>query len=240
MASLAGAVVAGSTLVGVGTSAAASGGGTEAITTVVGGGATTAITNGIPSLSASLGSPIDAVFDAHGNVVFADQDNNVIRVAAASTGTFWGHAMTAGHIYTIVGNGIDGDIGDGSSNPAHHGGALRSQRRRRRRARRPGHHRLRQRRRPIRGGRRGFRYGQQMAAGKIYTIAGGGQEGDITPGGSTFSAGLTSPDGVAFDAQGDVIVADTGNDLIRLIPAVARTVFARPSNPGASTRSPAT
>ena len=46
-----------------------------------------------------------------------------------------------------------------------------------------------------------------------------------------FSAGLTSPDGVAFDAQGDVIVADTGNDIIRLIPAAARTVFGRPCNP---------
>jgi hypothetical protein len=47
-----------------------------------------------------------------------------------------------------------------------------------------------------------------------------------------FSAGLTGPDGVAFDPQGDIVVADTGNDLIRFIPAVARTVFGMAVQPG--------
>jgi hypothetical protein len=228
---IAGSVIAGSALVGVPASSAAAGG-SDIITTVAGGGGTPGIGSGVASQSASLGAPEAGAFDSHGNVVFADQNNNVIRVAAASTGTFWGHAMTAGHIYTIVGNGIDGDIGDGSSNPltsAELSGpsgvaidslgdlaitdsgndAVRFV--------------------PAVGG---VRYGQQMSAGKIYTIAGGGQEGEITPGGSTFSAGLTSPDGIAFDAQGDVIVADTGNDLIRIIPAVARTVFAQAVQPG--------
>ena len=49
---------------------------------------------------------------------------------------------------------------------------------------------------------------------------------------SVSSAGLTGPDGVAFDAAGDLIIADTGNDVIRLIPAVARTVFGMPVQPG--------
>ncbi len=140
--------------------------------------------------------------------------------------------MTAGHTYTIVGNGTDGDLGDGSSNPltsAELSGpngvaidstgdlAITDS----------GNDAVR-----FVAAAGGFRYGQQMTAGKIYTIAGGGQEGEITPGGSTFSAGLTSPDGVAFDAQGDVIVADTGNDLIRLIPATTRVVFGMAVQPG--------
>ena len=171
VATVAGSVIAGSALIGVAPSSAAAGG-SDLITTVAGGGATPGIGSGVASLSASLGSPLAGVFDTHGNVVFADQNNNVIRVAAASTGTFWGHAMTAGHIYTIVGNGIDGDIGDGSANPlttAELSGpngvavdslgdlaitdtgndAVRFV--------------------PAVGG---FRYGQQMTAGRIYTIAG--------------------------------------------------------------------
>ena len=224
-------VIAGSALIGVPASSAA-GAGSDVISTVAGGGATPGIGSGVASLSASLGSPVAGVFDAHGNVVFADQNNNVIRVAAASTGTFWGHALTAGHTYTIVGNGIAGDIGDGSSSALTTaelsdpngvavdalGDLVITD---------SGNDAVR-----FVAAVGGFRYGQQMSAGKIYSIAGGGQEGDITPGGSTFSAGLTSPDGVAFDAQGDVIVADTGNDLIRLIPAVARTVFAMAVQPG--------
>jgi len=228
---VAGSVIAGSTLIGVGPSSAATGG-SDRITTIAGGGATQGIGSAVASLSASLGSPLAAVYDVHGNAVFADQNNNVIRVAAASTGTFWGQAMTAGHIYTIVGNGIDGDIGDGSSRPLTTAelsdpnglavdsiGDLAITD--------TGNDAVR-----FVAAVGGFRYGQEMTAGRIYTIAGGGQEGEITPDGSTFSAGLTSPDGIAFDAQGDVIVADTGNDLIRFIPAVARTVFAMAVTPG--------
>lgn len=224
-------VAIGSALVGVSPSSAATSG-SDVITTVAGGGATTSIASGGASLSASLGSPLAAVFDASGNVVFPDQNNNVIRVAATTTGTFFGHAMTAGHLYTIVGNGVDGDIGDGSNKPltsaelsgpngiaidAQGDIAITDS----------GNDAVR-----LVAATGGLRYGQEMTAGEIYTIAGGGQEGDITPGGSTFSAGLTSPDGVAFDSQGDVIVADTGNDLIRIIPAVARTVFGMAVQPG--------
>ena len=207
-------VVAGSALVGVASSAAAAGG-SDTISTV----------------ATSLGSPLSAVFDSHGNVVFADQNNNVIRVAAAVNGTFYGHAMTAGHLYTIIGNGVDGDMGDGTSNLAAaefsgpsavaidaQGDIVITD---------SGNDAVR-----MMSATTGPRFGQELTAGELFTIAGGGQEGDITPGGSVFSAGLTGPDGVAFDAQGDIIVADTGNDLVRIIPAVARTVFGMAVQPG--------
>jgi hypothetical protein len=51
--------------------------------------------------------------DTSGNVLIADTYNNRIRVVAASTGTFYGQAMTAGDIYTIAGNGTYGFSGDG-------------------------------------------------------------------------------------------------------------------------------
>ena len=34
-------------------------------------------------------------------------------MVAASTGTFYGQAMTAGDIYTVAGDGINGYSGDG-------------------------------------------------------------------------------------------------------------------------------
>ncbi len=77
---VAGSIIAASALIGV-TSSSAAAGGSDVITTVAGGGGTPGIGSGVASLSASLGSPLSGVFDAHGNVVFADQNNNVIRVS---------------------------------------------------------------------------------------------------------------------------------------------------------------
>ena len=51
--------------------------------------------------------------DGAGNLVIADNTNDRVRVVAASTGTFYGQAMTAGDIYTVAGNGTGGFSGDG-------------------------------------------------------------------------------------------------------------------------------
>jgi sugar lactone lactonase YvrE len=175
-------------------------------------GSAPAVSDGAPGKSGALGNPLSAVFDAHGNVVFADQDNNVIRVEAASNGTWYGQPMTAGHIYTVVGTsaGLLGPSGvavdargdlaitDTGNNTVDFVPATT-----------------------------GSYYGiGQMNAGQVYPIA-NGVTSNIVDGGFAYSAGLNFPDGVAFDAQGDVVVADTGNNMVRLIPAAARTVFGR-------------
>ena len=51
--------------------------------------------------------------DHSGNLVIADYYNARVRVVAASSGTFYGQAMTAGDIYTVAGDGTGGFSGDG-------------------------------------------------------------------------------------------------------------------------------
>ena len=50
-------------------------------------------------------------------MLIPDFANNRVRVVAASTGTFYGQAMTAGDIYTVAGNGTQGFSGDGGPPP---------------------------------------------------------------------------------------------------------------------------
>src|SRR5262249_49339014 len=79
--------------------------------------------------SARLGETCGAIYDHHGNLVFADSaswidvdgdgiadavpGNHLIRAAAMHTGVFYGRPMRQGHVYTIAGNGTDGYSGDG-------------------------------------------------------------------------------------------------------------------------------
>ncbi len=219
--SVTGAVIAGSALVGVAPSAAKPAAtGTDVITTVVGGGVSSAVNN-VASTAASLGSPLSAVIDSHGNVVYADQNNSLIQVAAASTGTFYGVAMTAGRIYTVVGDptGTQNDSGpqlsvvlsdpNGVAVDAAGDIAITD----------TGNNVI-----LFDPAANGTYFGQPMDAHVVYPIA---SDSDPTEAVSdqVFNAGLQSPDGIAFDAQGDVVVADTGNDIIRLIPRTAHIAF---------------
>lgn len=57
-------------------------------------------------------------------------------------------------------------------------------------------------------------------SGIITTIAGNGQGGFNGDGGAATSASLLGPSGVAVDAQGDLFIADAGNNRIRRVDAV--------------------
>jgi len=83
------------------------------IYTVAGNGANGFSGDGGPATSARLYSPSDVAVDGGGNLLIADSVNNRVRVAAATSGTFYGVAMTAGDIYTVAGNGAKGFSGDG-------------------------------------------------------------------------------------------------------------------------------
>ena len=72
--------------------------------------------------SAHINTPIGITTDLNGNVIFADNASNVIRMVAFVSGTNFGISMTAGNIYTIAGTGAanyTGDNGAGTSATLH-------------------------------------------------------------------------------------------------------------------------
>src|ERR1022692_2599703 len=70
-------------------------------------------------------------------------------------------------------------------------------------------------------------WGRSMTAGDMYTVAGStsGQQG-ISNGGSALSGFLLyAPAGLAFDSSGNMVISDSGNDRILVVPAASGTYF---------------
>jgi hypothetical protein len=193
------------------------------IYTVAGGGQTVGGDGG-PATQASLGVEVLGVrVDPAGNLVLADTTLNRIRVVATTSGTFYGHAMTAGDIYTIAGDGRFGFSGDGGwatsasiANPADvevdRAGDLAISDNVNERAR-------------FVPATSGTFYGQVMKAGHIYTVAGDGQSGFSGDGGPATAAELNQPRGVTLDSAGNLVIADWGNALIRVVAARSGTFY---------------
>jgi len=185
------------------------------IYTVAGDGTAGYSGDGGPGAAAELDSPTGLALDPAGNLVIADFFNDRVRVVAASTGTFYGQAMTAGDIYTVAGDGQSSGLGDGG--PATEASLAG-----------PGavafdgsgnlliadtlHNLLR-----VVAASTGTFYGQAMTAGDIYTIAGTGPQGFSGDGGPAAAAELDMPSGVAVESGGGVLIADEQNYRIRLV-----------------------
>jgi hypothetical protein len=176
-----------------------------------------------PATGAQLAYPAGTALDRGGNLIICDSGNNVIRVVAASTGAFYGQSMTAGDIYTVAGDGTAGNVGNGTTAT----GAELDQ---------PtgvavdragnlviadlGNNQVR-----VVAAATGTFYGQRMTAGDIYTVAGDGTAGYAGDSAAATSAELDMPEGVALDAKGDVVIADYGNNRVRLVAERTRTAF---------------
>jgi len=170
----------------------------------------------------SLGSG-SAVSDSLGNLVIADNSNDRVRVLAGTSGTFYGHAMTAGDIYTIAGNGSAQYSGDGAN-------ATAAQISPKSRAKVDssgnlviadiGDSRIR-----VAAARSGVFYGITMSAGDIYTVAGIGRSGFSGDGGRASAAKLNKPSGVAIDAAGNLLIADTLNNRVRVVAETPGTFY---------------
>jgi hypothetical protein len=160
-----------------------------------------------PATAAVMDQPYGIALDHSGNTIIADSINNRIRVTAASTGTFYGQPMTAGHIYTVAGNGTNGPSGDGR--PARNAGlsplipavdaagnllitTVTGQIR-------------------VVAASNGTFYGQAMTAGDIYTIARPPQ--------------VARAFGIAADGAGNVVVSDTFGGLVRVIAGSTGTFY---------------
>jgi hypothetical protein len=179
--------------------------------TVAGNGTFGPSGDGGPATGAALAGPNGVTVDAAGNIVIAD--NNQVRIVAERTGPFYGQSMVAGDIYTVAGNGTAGSSGDGrpalaaqlmaagvAVDPAGSLVIADSGQRMRVVAARTGHF-----------------YGVPMIGGDIYTVAGTGQFGYSGDGGPAVLARLRSPAGVAVDSEGNLMVADAGNQRVRVV-----------------------
>jgi hypothetical protein len=82
------------------------------IYTIAGTGTRGTTGDGGPAARAEVGEPAGITFDALGNLLIATRNGGRIRAVAATSGRFYGRAMTAGDIYTIAGGGTGG-LGDG-------------------------------------------------------------------------------------------------------------------------------
>src|SRR5205823_8124202 len=183
--------------------------------------------DGGPAASARVGQPPGGVaFDGAGNLLIADTGNNRIRVVPAASGTFYGQAMTLAHIYTVAGNGTGGFAGDGGPATAAKLNA-------------PGavtvdaagnlviadtyNNRIR-----VVAATSGTFYGQAMTAGDIYTVAGNGRFSYAGDGGPASAAALNEPTAVAIDAAGNLVIADSENNRIRVVAAPPAPSTGRP------------
>jgi RHS repeat-associated protein len=179
--------------------------------------------DGGPAGQSELSTAQQVRVDSAGDVVITDAGDNVIRFVPASTGTFFGRSMTARDIYTIAGDGGGGDSGDGAAatsaeldnpggaeiGPA--GGTVIAD---------PNNNMIR-----YVANTSGTHFGRVMTAGDIYTIAGTGMAGYSGNGASATSAELYYPSAVAFDAAGDVVIADSSNSAVRFVPANSGTYY---------------
>jgi len=168
--------------------------------------------------------PKEVAVDASGNVIIADSFNHAIRILPAQDGTFYGVSGTAGFLTTIAGikgspGSDDGTLGTGQLTfPAGvavdaSGNVIIAD---------TNNHAIR-----ILPAQDGTFYGVSGTAGFLTTIAGiKGSSGNAD--GFLGTGKLRFPAGVAVDASGNVIIADTNNHAIRILPAQDGTFYGVP------------
>ena len=158
--------------------------------------------DGGPATSATLSMPADAVMGADGNLYIADDGNNVVRKVAPN-----------GIITTLAGNGAESYSGDG-------GPAIRAQFSEPNGVAVDGSGNL----YIADSGNSAIR---KLAATGVVTRVVGNAQGD--PGcsgdaGPAASAMLELPEGVAFDAAGNLYIADYGCAVVRRVAAAGGTI----------------
>ncbi len=181
------------------------------ITTVAGNGNVGSTGDGGPATSASVGQPQALALDSSGNLYIAVPDFGVIRKVTMSTGL----------ISTVAGNGNPGSSGDG-------GPALKAE------IDPQG----------LAVDADGNLYFSDAASirevsagtGIISRVAGNGYFGYCGDGGSATIAEVSSPRGIAFDASGNLYIADRNNYRVREVfsPAHAFVVPAITVTPSAN------
>jgi trimeric autotransporter adhesin len=182
------------------------------------------------AIKSKLNDPASVAVDSAGNLVISDELNFRIEVVAEQTGTFYGQAMTAGHLYTVAGNGTKGYSGDGGPATGAElfevdgiaidgAGNLVLADSQNNRVR-------------VVAEQTGTFYGQAMTAGDIYTVAGNGTRGYSGDGGPATSAELDQPTGVTVDGAGNLAIADTFNSVVRVVAVTTGTFYGQAMTAG--------
>ena len=172
------------------------------ISTVAGTGAAGSSGDGGQAASAQLSSPLGVALDAKGNLYIADTGNNRVRMVSPQ-----------GVITPMAGNDIAGFSGDGGQA----GGAQLNL---------PA---------AVAADASGTLYIADLgnnrirkvtSDGVISTVAGNGIAGYTGDGDLAVKSGLNLPFGLAVDAQGNLLIADAGNNRIRLLSGGVLTTIA--------------
>ena len=71
-----------------------------------------------------------------------------------------------------------------------------------------------------------------MTAGDIYTVAGNGGTGFAGDGGKATKAHVVNPEGVSVDGSGNLVIADTGNNRIRVVADTTGTFYGQSMTAG--------
>ena len=163
--------------------------------------------DGGPAVDAQLSFPTALAFDARGNLYISDHGNDAIRKVDMQTGI----------ITTVAGVGPSDTSGEGSLGA----GCPAKGRRRRTRdtgcARVTSGHHLRCAREPVHR-QPGPRHDPKVDThGIITTVAGTGQRGYSGDSGPATKAKLNRPDGVVFDAAGNMYIDDENNSRVRMV-----------------------
>ena len=195
--------------------------------------------DGGPAVDATLTAPSWVAADSSGDIAISDLTGAVVRFIPAASGTYFGHSMTAGDMYTIAGTFISpcsaAPCGDGGSatgstlvNPLgisfdSAGNLLLGD---------VGTHAVR-----LLPDKSGTYYGQSMTAGDIYTIAGKAgaaacTSGSCGNGASATGATLDSPVEAVVDGAGNVILSDLAADDVRMVPARSGTFYGQSMTAG--------
>ncbi|MGH3157964.1 MAG: hypothetical protein ACRDNF_15500, partial [Streptosporangiaceae bacterium] len=75
-------------------------------------------------------------------------------------------------------------------------------------------------------------YGQAMTADHIYTVAGNGTAGFSGGRGPATAAELKYPEDVTADAAGNLVIADTENNRVRVVAESTGTFYGQPMTAG--------
>lgn len=172
------------------------------ITTVAGNGIAGFSGDSAAAIQASLALPSAVALDASGNLYIADTNNHRVR-----------KVTTTGTITTVAGNGDQFFSGDGASAIA---AGLDS----------PSGVAIDSTGRILISDTHNQRVRAVDAQGNISTLAGNGAANFSGDGASAQSASLARPMGIASDSAGNVYIADTNNQRVRIISSKVITTLA--------------